>query len=920
MDDSNSDGVGFLVVKPSTPSGYQRAVRSVGTLICWAIHGVLHYQRRTRTPHSSNPLVHFAENAMQGYWFGQPLWSRLAVPPWALLRVLPLAYLRHLQDQKGMPVFSIRPLGLLDCTNDYRRPDTAPGLANAEAFDSADLADSEPECDYPQDPIDYHSTTMNTSISSISDRDWASGIGHRDQEQPLDLDTSANSFLEGDRQQNKSRRAAHSLTVRPPNRANRISLAPIIERGSYSTLNSHGSLMSANRLRPTIGFISATALNYASPKSVKGEHFSLHKIHEYTQQEAANVALRPRNNSGLTDPRDYAASLHLATLHEWQPTETPVHALARENGAEITRLKGVLRSVLHNDQAVSCPSDFPCPVANPTLSSHEGGERTQDTNGNDSSTSGADQTERLTTRAPKVVDDAGPGLSLSPLMEKFEIVNKRRSSYASDSSLFDSSPVTIIHVPPARGQLGTTSASVPEPNQGSSSPSECPNVETCEGATITHNHSPSATPIASNRSRDDVSTRYTFDGVPLYRSDAPSLFEYDRARDASFCSSNSTTYSGTVLGVDLDLHHAVPSRRGSPSLVPFGPQRTAQCKRNRASYSLHPKEASRMTFSKSNPSRSTATKKNASQSITSSALPILLPLAAASGIGHTNHASPRLSFVSPSGKLIQAESSSPPISSPTSTIPYPYPHPYPFHNQLWPEPLIRPVLLPAMTPPSPTALLPGHLRPQRPQQQGYHHHSHTHIAPRITVTGGDEVKGCDGVIRTRSLQPRSGVRHTRESASSTPSRSHTSAKPGYFRSRFHSAGLRIGTQRHPKGGAGNGTGGGSKWYSYAGRRSSKLSWNRSPSMGGRGGAKASGFGTAAALGLRICFCQPWDGVGERADGCLGDADQCDGHAHVGHEGVVKNARIVHGRARASTGKGERKAVERRDGGFGVAVQ
>jgi hypothetical protein len=78
----------------------------------------------------------------------------------------------------------------------------------------------------------------------------------------------------------------------------------------------------------------------------------------------------------------------------------------------------------------------------------------------------------------------------------------------------------------------------------------------------------------SNHHKDDFPAHYTFDGKPvrMYSASA-SLKQDDHAREtsrnASFCSTMSTSYSGTVLGVDLDLQYdALHSMRSPSSSMP----------------------------------------------------------------------------------------------------------------------------------------------------------------------------------------------------------------------------------------------------------------------------------------------------------------------------------------------------------------
>ncbi|KAF2652656.1 hypothetical protein K491DRAFT_681140 [Lophiostoma macrostomum CBS 122681] len=125
--------------------------------------------------------------------------------------------------------------------------------------------------------------------------------------------------------------------------------------------------------------------------------------------------------------------------------------------------------------------------------------------------------------------------------------------------------------------------------------------------------------------RDESTADPSFEESTLSRGDAPS-----NEREGSVCTNLSTSYSSTVLGVDLDLQHY--------------PEKPAS----------HRSTSTSMWFT----AQDCSTRDSGWYTVTSSALPVLLPLAAASGIVKQNHSRP-LSFYSPSGNLIQAVGSCP---------------------------------------------------------------------------------------------------------------------------------------------------------------------------------------------------------------------------------------------------------------------
>ncbi|KAF1911267.1 hypothetical protein BDU57DRAFT_543168 [Ampelomyces quisqualis] len=150
--------------------------------------------------------------------------------------------------------------------------------------------------------------------------------------------------------------------------------------------------------------------------------------------------------------------------------------------------------------------------------------------------------------------------------------------------------------------------------------------------------------------------------------------------------------------------------------------------------------------------------------ITSSALTSLLPVATASGIMHANYHTPKISFYSPSGSLIQPEGSSSPgitISAAGSPASIASRYKSPDRstiNRLQASaclPPSRPTLVPMTTPPVTTAPLPEHLR--------HHHNYKRHERPEIgscesLIEPTQPVRGCGGIVRTSSLALHRGLR------------------------------------------------------------------------------------------------------------------------------------------------------------------
>jgi hypothetical protein len=284
------------------------------------------------------------------------------------------------------------------------------------------------------------------------------------------------------------------------------------------------------------------------------------------------------------------------------------------------------------------------------------------------------------------------------------------------------------------------------------------------------------------------------------------------------------------------------------------------------------------------------------RSITSSALASLLPIAEASGIVQANYNTPKISFYSPSGNLIQPEKDSSPESSvsttslPKATTPY-----YntarrsSAHETLSAAtrlPLVRPAIVPMTTPPTTTASLPVDLR---------HHHNYwrpelSHISScESFVESTTTITGCGGIVRTHSFTLRSGTQHSphKRKKSKSPQSHHRSTRSlvhdlrsdaGYYRSRYIAlAAQACGPAPKSK-----------KACSTMTKRADATTTNKGPSSTQdtsktrRSSARAAGaseekidrlvLGPLAGHALRICFCQPYDGAGKssRLDAsCMG---------------------------------------------------
>ncbi|KAF2248006.1 hypothetical protein BU26DRAFT_519790 [Trematosphaeria pertusa] len=815
----------------------------------------------------------------------------------------------------------------MDHTNDQRAvhgSSPAPYRADAAVWDLADwtTGQSDPGRALTQDPFAYYKAFFTTDVPSGGGvEDLMHHDGSTNLEEPIDAQCA------GDQQRCKQRAAPYNLAVRFANRSNGAPLATIVERGSVSTLGSHGSLLSVGQF-PSIRIVENASPARSSHKPSRNlDEMALQNIQEEARQE---------QNTGATDlhtrrklGEDYCGSNSNCTttapaettFQGSRPPAAPQTPLA-DDSVEVNGLKGFFRGVLHNarggyqsrsrSQSSSMTNASPPPQA--------WGER-PDTNGRSSQSVTGENfrgSDEATRPAPTVSVAIGSSLSRPRPPTQADPESHATDCKGSRSDFEPSAgvyPLRLPHSPPTLNpridELSSTPHLLPLPDAlrpiGHKERSFSVRSVPPEPRDATQDHVLLEATTDPRLNEDDVSTRHTLDLAPIYRTNAPSVREFDhRARDssqnASFCSTRSTSYSGTVLGVDLDLQLEFPHpARRSVTPVWFTPESETKT-RQQIERGMQPAECKQPPF----------------HSITSSVLPALLPIAAAEGIVRPNQTTPQLSFFSPSGNLIQAEDSSSPSSNTSHSSSYSYytgtptlstsyynknPNTLSAHAALSASiglPPIRPAPVPLITPPHSTAPLPEHLR---------HHHNYQHaeksqIVPDsepysdTTVGLGSVVKGCGGVIRTNSLTPHSGVR-----------RSPVKSKPKFTHAtKFGRSILSKGNNEASKSRFSIL----SSWPSTRKGRTLKKTppLARSPSR----------IGPIAGHALRVCFCQPYDGAGKPSAevGCSGGRPgQChdEAYAREAREEDSPIARIVTG-GEERQGKGRKRS----DSGVSIAIR
>jgi hypothetical protein len=659
----------------------------------------------------------------------------------------------------------------------------------------------------------------------------------------------------GDQQHSRPRVAPYHAAVRFANRSNGAPLATIVEQRSVSTLNSRASLLSVGRFSSV-----RTADNMSPGRAVHGltkrlDEKALKGIEEESRQNDDAYSATKMRNSDLQKGRGAKESTHnlAAPTHSvfYSPRGSGAYQAHYEQRPRDSKgLKSLIRDALLNVRGGSRSWSGLSSMTN-AYPSQCGGERLDSLRISPQSQSCGGKSENISpvVQALAVSDIArGSHLDLPLPLGGIEAQprNRMSSGRASGSSAGVCPPMPPFLQPTydSTSEYGLNPHLSPVPdlshpgNVMGKTPSIRPVLPAPRDVAPGHVHD--GTTTLCPRSRDELSARDALETASVGRNDAPSFREYDHARDmsrnASFCSTMSTSYSGTVLGVDLDLHHdfSQPTRR-PVTPVWFTPMESTDS----ASKMKHQKEGEQLP----------------PDSVTSSALAALLPIAYAEGIVHRNSTTPKISFFSPSGNLFQAENSSPLLTdttrldsycanpSATATSFYGNAQAFTAYDTLSASsglPPPRPAAIPMTTPPQSYAPLPEHLR---------HHHNYRHlersqITPESSnysvtaLSSGLEVRGCGGVIRPDSIVPHSGK--PRSSACMKQRSPHQRSMCCLSSGDLTASRTNVPLTSRP-----------------SARKGRTLKKCVSPP------GSESGIGQTLSLAMRVCFCQPYDGAGQR---------------------------------------------------------
>lgn len=822
-----------------------------------------------------------------------------------------------------MPSLQPHNASLLDRSN-RQEPTYGPAASDLSKSVNADPTFRSIHASHP-DPFVCYKAFVGTSSSHLQPQSQAQGGDQpcvaQDHDGYTCHDISGTADVHHDmdyQQQARARAVPYNLAVRLANRSNGVPLATIVEQGSYSTLNSPGSLLSIGRF-PSPRVVENTSPSRASNKvSHNPDDYSLQRSTEDSQPEhVLNAPSKTYNVPLSKDPSTSLQANHAAiqpALSTIQPSQPTVYHISKTNADTDTRnVKGFLRGVIHNARAASKtrPRSFSM-QASATEYPDDRPETSEDSLQSRLPASGMPRLGDDSFDTPYCVPTASQTLSATDMLAP-EDQARNGQTFMADPRLSAHAMPSLLDAKPYRLESQTTPAAVaqlPPPSAIARSRERSPSVrlvypEARDGA---HEGCSAGAPTLSNESGNTISAGHTFYGVSTSGSNSRSPAELERAREASrntsFCSTMSTSYSGTVVGVDVDLQHDFPHPvRPSRSPTPIAPvwftPQMAELERQ-ASISEFPPESHQVP--EAAPPR---------RSITSSALTSLLPIAAASGIVRPNYDTPKISFFSPSGNLIQPEGSSTPgtssasdfSGSPTVTTSYYDTRTTPAACSAFPKttclPPPRPSLKPMTMPPTSSAPLPARLR--------FHHNYRRPEQSQIDSTVGSTesfivpappVHGCDGIVRTESLAPYSRLRHSYEKNKSRPQYKRRKSARSFtedlkYEARFQRARLitailasctssgkgRVLRKRKAASRRAAATDYVSMPRNHTGEGVNSARTKRIHPRQTKGNRDVGALGPLAGHILRICFCQPYDSAGEAThiatteNICIGKSDQ-----------------------------------------------
>jgi hypothetical protein len=412
-----------------------------------------------------------------------------------------------------------------------------------------------------QDPFTYYKAFLNTdATTSRSTNEMAQDDDgytcHTGIIRGQDMDSDGS-------QQVRARSFPYQLAVRLSNHSTGAPLATIMEQGSYSTLNSRRSLLSLGRY-PSLRTAEGHSPGRASHKLSRSlDENDLQRIEE----DAPQMSIKsPTLEIHAATPQKYARSQPICVLNtpiEYLP-ELPQSPRSQISDADHDvnnkRPNSFLRGVLQNVRAASrtrsrsssstrfearpqtSDSSTPCPLPehyHATLNNHPENCRSRKPAPDSAFTAMSEPSSDTQARNRKIsltnLQPPASTSSLPPLQGLSPPLHGQISSFVPSPGLLSPLVARSSREQPASVRLVT-----PEPRD------------------VAHLDVATTASTLFNRHDEDKSIQLAFHGVPTASHSASSLNKHDgvmqTSRNASFCSTMSTSYSGTVVGVDLDLH------------------------------------------------------------------------------------------------------------------------------------------------------------------------------------------------------------------------------------------------------------------------------------------------------------------------------------------------------------------------------
>ncbi|KAH3960279.1 hypothetical protein HBI56_214770 [Parastagonospora nodorum] len=470
-----------------------------------------------------------------------------------------------------------------DCSDGYSfssNPRTRSHIpARADWNPASALATPSQSQNVPQETFAFYNAILNTDASP--------GGGTNE---PLRYDDSSTrntdviGAQEGEGQQCGVRAIPYHLDVRFANRSNGAPLSTIIEQGSYSTLNSGGSLLGASHLpsSSSAGMPSPGGAAYRDSRILDGsivDRSPENTPQKYTMAHASGAYRILSDND--QHHRIIDTTTPITTAQEL-PQSPKMQISEPDTRYSDVRPRDVLRGLLQNVRAASRTQSRSSSLTHTPVV----GKRDSRPETNDSSPlcqvpgdyHGPKQAACLTgghtSNAMQSLFSTTPHapiLSSRPTNRKTSLTSHSVAAgepTCQPSKQLSLPPFKHIHTPEPIPRTLVTPGVWPSRDRASSVrlvPPE-PRDVACVTASV-------GASTFSERCNDINSTLDTFYGVSVLSESASSLHKHECAKqpsqNTSFCSTLSTSYSGTVLGVDLDLQFKTPgSVRHSSSPMP----------------------------------------------------------------------------------------------------------------------------------------------------------------------------------------------------------------------------------------------------------------------------------------------------------------------------------------------------------------